>query len=59
MNYLSDVNFWREAITVGAFGLFLGIAVWAYSQKRKAEFAEISDFVLQDDDSTVIAERQK
>ena len=59
MSYLNDVNFWRESITVGAFGLFLGIAVWAYSRKRKTEFAEISDFVVQDDDSTVIVERSR
>lgn len=59
MDLLSDVNFWRESITVGAFGLFLGISVWAYSRKRNKEFAQISDFVVQDDDTTVIVERTR
>lgn len=59
MDLFNDVNFWREAITVGAFGLFLGITVWAYSQKRITEFAQISDFVVQDDDTTDMAEGSK
>ncbi|MAZ10219.1 MULTISPECIES: CcoQ/FixQ family Cbb3-type cytochrome c oxidase assembly chaperone [unclassified Limnobacter] len=59
MDMLNDVNFWRQAITVGAFALFLGITFWAYSRKRKTEFSKISDFVVQDDDSTTIAERSK
>lgn len=59
MNYLNDVNFWREAITVGGFALFLGITFWAYSRKRKTEFAEISSFVVQDDDTTTLQERSR
>ena len=59
MDMFNDVNFWRESITVGAFGLFICITVWAYSRKRKSEFAEISDFVLQDDDRSVIVEKSK
>lgn len=51
MDFLSDVMFWREATTVGAFGLFVGIAVWAYSRSRQAEFDEVSAFVVQDDDT--------
>lgn len=59
MDFFSDVNFWRELITLGAFGLFIGISVWAYSKKRKAEFSEISDFVVQDDDTTGFEVRSK
>jgi hypothetical protein len=57
MDMISDVNFWREFITVGAFALFAGIACWAYSQKRKPEFAAISQQVVQDDDTTGFEER--
>ncbi|MCE2744636.1 MAG: hypothetical protein LW710_01860 [Burkholderiales bacterium] len=59
MNYLNDVNFWRELITLGAFGLFIGISLWAYSKKRNTEFAEISDFVVQDDDTSGYEVRSK
>jgi cbb3-type cytochrome oxidase subunit 3 len=59
MNYFSDVNFWRELITLGAFGLFIGISLWAYSKKRNSEFAEISDFVVQDDDTSGYEVRSK
>lgn len=59
MDMFSDVNFWREAITVGAFALFLSITAWAYSRKRKTEFAEISNFVVQDDDTTNLQERSR
>lgn len=51
MELLSDVMFLREATTVGAFGLFIAIFMWAYSRNRKAEFDEVSDFVIQDDDT--------
>ena len=59
MDMINDVNFWREAITVGAFGLFAAITVWAYSRKRHSEFAEISDYVVQDDDTSGFEERTK
>lgn len=59
MDMISDVNFWREFITVGGFALFSGIAGWAYSQKRKPEFAAISQHVVQDDDTTGFEERLK
>ncbi|MCQ8895572.1 hypothetical protein NQT62_03835 [Limnobacter humi] len=48
---LSDVMFWREVITVGAFGLFVGIVMWSYSRKRNTEFQEVSMRVIHDDDS--------
>lgn len=59
MDMINDVNFWREAITVGAFGLFAAITAWAYSQKRHIEFAEISDYVVQDDDTSGFEVRTK
>ena len=52
MDLLSDVMFWREALTVAAFGLFVGIALWAYSRSRKADFDDASTRVVQDDDTT-------
>lgn len=59
MDMINDVNFWRELITVGAFALFTAITVWAYSRKRKSEFAEISNHVLQDNDTIGFEERSK
>jgi cbb3-type cytochrome oxidase subunit 3 len=50
MNILTDVMFWREAITVGAFGLFLGICFWAYSKKQIDEFEKAAAIVFIDDD---------
>jgi cytochrome c oxidase cbb3-type subunit 4 len=50
MNILSDVMFWREAITVGAFGLFLGICFWAYSKRQKDEFENAAAIVFIDED---------
>jgi cbb3-type cytochrome oxidase subunit 3 len=59
MSMLSDVDFWRQFITVAAFALFIGITVWAYSRRRKDEFSEISNFVVQDDDTTGFVERSR
>lgn len=50
MSILTDVMFWREATTVAAFGLFLGICVWAYSKRQKDEFDQAAAIVLIDDD---------
>ncbi|HEX4878776.1 MAG TPA: hypothetical protein VFV39_02940 [Limnobacter sp.] len=57
MDLINDVNFWRESITLAAFALFIGITAWAYSKKRNTEFYEISDFVVQDDDTHGLVER--
>lgn len=59
MNVFSDVNFWREVITLAAFVLFIGIGLWAYSKKRDAEFSQISNFVVLDDDTHSLVERSK
>jgi cbb3-type cytochrome oxidase subunit 3 len=56
---ISTVNFWRELITVTAFLLFLGITVWAYSKKRKKEFNQINELVIQDDDTSEFVEGSK
>lgn len=50
MTMLTDVMFWREATTVLAFGLFLGICFWAYSKRQKDEFDQAAAIVLMDDD---------
>lgn len=50
MNLLSDPNFWRELITVLAFGLFIGISIWAYRAGRKPDFKRACARILLDDD---------
>lgn len=50
MSFLSDVMFWREAVTVFCFLLFLGIFFWAYSGKRRVEFDEINRLFMSEGD---------
>lgn len=49
MEFLSDVMFWREALTVLSFALFLSITLWAYGSRQKPVFEEISLAVVNDD----------
>lgn len=51
MEFMNDVMFWREALTVFCFGLFLSICLWAYSKNRKKEFDDISALLLMDNDT--------
>jgi cytochrome c oxidase cbb3-type subunit 4 len=44
-----DLNDLRSWWTVVSFVAFLGIAVWAYSGKRKARFDEAARLPLDDD----------
>lgn len=51
MEWLSEVNTWRELMTVGSFTLFLWIFAWAYSRKNKEIFDDISQAVVEDCDT--------
>ena len=44
-----DVNDMRAAWTLLSFLAFVGIAVWAYSGRRKARFEEAARLPLDDD----------
>ena len=45
-----DINIIREAVTVLAFIMFVGIALWAYSGRNIARFAEAARLPLDEDD---------
>ena len=49
MDFINDL---RTAHTVIAFLCFVGIAVWAYSAKRKAAFDEAANLPFTEDDLT-------
>ncbi|MDI9334966.1 MAG: cbb3-type cytochrome c oxidase subunit 3 [Cytophagales bacterium] len=49
MNAWFDVNFWRSATTVVSLVVFLGILLWAYAPKHKAEFEEAALLPFQND----------
>ena len=59
METLSDVMFWREMLTVIAFGMFLGICYWAYSGKNKDEFQAASQIVFLDDEANAELDKAK
>jgi cytochrome c oxidase cbb3-type subunit 4 len=44
-----DVLDLKSLYTVGCFVLFIGIAVWAFSRRKKAEFEEAAKLPLADD----------
>lgn len=46
-----DVNELRSLYTVLAFVTFVGIVLWAYSGKRKADFEEAGRLPMTEDDS--------
>lgn len=50
MDSLNNVMFWREAVTVFCFFLFLWICFWAYSSKRQDEFEEINKLFMSEGD---------
>lgn len=45
-----ELNDLRSLITLLAFLSFLGIVLWAYSARRKPEFARIARSVLEDEE---------
>ena len=48
-----DINDLRSLITVLAFIAFIGIVWWAYSDRRKATYAEAAMLPLDDDSPNV------
>ncbi len=44
-----DVNTLRTVVTVASLCVFVGIVLWAYSGKRKADFAEAANAPFEQD----------
>ena len=44
------VNFLRSVVTVLAFATFIGIALWAWSGARRADFAAAARIPFEDDE---------
>ena len=44
-----DAGEWRGVFTVVMFVLFIGICIWAWSSRRKADFDEAAQLPLDDD----------
>ena len=44
-----DINTLRSIATVAAFATFIGIIWWAYSGRRKEEFAEAANLPFEQD----------
>ncbi len=54
-----DINTLRSIITVVSFAVFIGIVVWAYSDRSKAAFSEAARLPFdEDDDETVHGDRR-
>jgi cytochrome c oxidase cbb3-type subunit 4 len=45
-----DINTLRSIITVVAFAAFIGIVLWAYSDRTKAAFEEAARLPFDDDE---------
>ncbi|RUO60318.1 cbb3-type cytochrome oxidase subunit 3 [Pseudidiomarina insulisalsae] len=46
MDYIT----WRSIYTVIVFVLFIGIALWAFSRKRKKQFDEAAKSIFEEDE---------
>lgn len=44
-----DAGTWRALFTLFMFVAFIGIAVWAYSSRRKGDFEEAANLPLEED----------
>jgi len=47
-----DINDARSILTVLSFASFIGIALWAYSDRNKVRFDEAANLPFADDDLT-------
>ena len=47
-----DINTFRGLMTLVLMLLFLGIAAWAWSSKRRQDFDEAARLPLEDEDQT-------
>ena len=45
-----DAGTWRGIFTVIMFVLFIGLWIWAWSSKRKADFDEAAQLPFDDDE---------
>lgn len=54
-----DISFLRSLATVLAAAALVGIALWAYSDKRKAEFDAAAQLPFADDDNEADAEARE
>lgn len=52
-----DINTLRSIVTVLAFALFIGIVLWAYSGRNKAEFEQAALLPFEEDDDRNHGER--
>ncbi len=48
-----DINTLRSIITVLAFVIFIGIVLWAYSERSKAAFDEAARLPFDEDDDGI------
>jgi cytochrome c oxidase cbb3-type subunit 4 len=46
-----DIGTFRGIVTALLMVLFIGLVIWAYSRKRKADFAAAAALPLEDDDA--------
>lgn len=54
-----DITILRSLATVLAAAALVGIALWAYSDKRKAEFDAAAQLPFADDDNETDVEERK
>ncbi len=54
-----DINDIRSLFTVLVFAAFVGVWIWAWSDKRKQAFEEAANLPFADDDAPRAADKQK
>lgn len=52
------MDWMRSAMTVIAFITFVGIVLWAWSARKRADFDAAANSVLSDDDFVTIVKKQ-
>ena len=48
-----DINTLRSIVTVVAFAVFIGIVLWAYSDRSKAAFDQAARLPFDEDDDRI------
>lgn len=54
-----DINDIRSLFTVLVFAAFIGVWIWAWSDKRKQAFDEAANLPFADDDRHLAGDKQK